>query len=93
MLWEKVKFSEGPRLTGRIETILPNGKAGFIKTPEGGSHYFRLQSFQGRRDTATVGTEVSFYLEDGFDAKKNRPSQVAVHVAPNRELKTGSKGT
>ncbi|MEW6667543.1 MAG: hypothetical protein AB1512_20240 [Thermodesulfobacteriota bacterium] len=87
-LWEKIHSDMKPPLQGRISKLLPNGKAGFIETQEGRSYYFRLNSFRGRRDRAVPGTEVWFYLEDGFDAKKNRPSQVAVDV---KEIQGRSK--
>ncbi|MDR0981880.1 MAG: hypothetical protein LBM07_01375 [Culturomica sp.] len=77
-LWSRLKFADRQLLSGVIKTILPNGKAGFIETASHKSYYFRLKDCKGK---AAVGQKVKFYLEKGFDAKKNKETENAVEVS------------
>lgn len=81
-LWEKLKFSNQTQLTGIIKSILPNGKAGFIVTENKKSYYFQLRSFKSKPELAKEGQKVTFFLEEGFDAKKNQKTENAVNVKP-----------
>lgn len=83
-LWEKLKFSDQTQLTGTIKSILPNGKAGFIETENKKSYYFQLRSFKAKPALAKVGQKVTFFLEEGFDTKKNQKTENAVNVRPIR---------
>lgn len=83
-LWEKLKFCDQTQLTGTIKSILPNGKAGFIETENKRSYYFQLRSFKAKPALAKVGQKVTFFLEEGFDTKKNQKTVNAVNVKPIR---------
>ena len=79
-IWEKLKFNNQTQLTGTIKAILPNGKAGFIETENKKSYYFQLRNFKAKPELAKVGQKVTFFLEEGFDAKKNQKTENAVNV-------------
>lgn len=83
-LWENLKFSNQIQLTGTIKTILPNGKAGFIEAENKKSYYFQLRSFKAKPELAKKGQKVTFFLEEGFDTKKNQKTENAVNVKPIR---------
>lgn len=82
--WEALRFSEEGKKHGRIKSILPTGNAGFIQQDKGGTFFFRVNDFKGRRSLLEAGLEVSFYLEDGFDRKKNKATKVAVNICSER---------
>lgn len=79
-LWEELKFVGKPLSYGRIKTILPNGKNGFITADDGKDYFFRMASFGGPFRLAQPTAQVSFYLEEGFDAKKGCAAINAVNV-------------
>lgn len=79
--WNRIKFGDRPRLEGKVVKLLPNGKAGFVDTVEGRSYYFHINAFQGRKQEVRPGLQVTFFVEKGFDKKKNRPSEVAVNIS------------
>jgi tetratricopeptide (TPR) repeat protein len=79
-LWEKLKFNNRTPLSGVIKSILPNGKAGFVETGNRKSYYFQLRNFKGKPELAQAGQKVTFFLEDGFDAKKNKKTENAVNL-------------
>ncbi len=79
-VWKYLKFEQQKQYKGKIKIILPNGNAGFIKCENGESFYFNVKEFKNRRDDFKEGTEVTFYLEDGFDKKKNRRVKNAIKV-------------
>ncbi len=83
-LWEKLKFSNQTQLTGTIKAILPNGKAGFIETENKKSYYFQLRNYKAKSELAKVGQKVTFFLEEGFNTKKNPKTENAVNVKPTR---------
>ncbi|MCS7018600.1 MAG: tetratricopeptide repeat protein [Bernardetiaceae bacterium] len=83
-LWEKLKYSNQTELTGTIKCILPNGKAGFIETENKKSYYFQLRNFKAKPELAKQGQKVTFFLEEGFDKKKNQKTENAVNVKPKR---------
>ena len=83
-LWEKLKFSNQTQLTGTIKSILPNGKAGFIESENKKSYYFQLRNFKAKPELAKVGQKVTFFLEEGFDTKKNQKTENAVNIKPTR---------
>ena len=78
--WNQLKFKNKKQYSGKIKTILPNRNAGFIESVNGESYYFQIREFNGRRHEAREGVRVNFYLEDGFDRKKNRIVKNAVKV-------------
>jgi tetratricopeptide (TPR) repeat protein len=83
-LWEKLKFSNQTQLTGTIKSILPNGKSGFIETENKKSYYFRINNFLSKQKWLQIGQKVTFFLEEGFDTKKNQKTENAVNVKPTR---------
>jgi tetratricopeptide (TPR) repeat protein len=83
-LWEKLKFSNQTHLIGTIKSILPNGKAGFIETENKKSYYFKINNFLAKQKWCQVGNKVTFFLEEGFDTKKNQKTENAVNVKPTR---------
>lgn len=80
--WQAIKFEGKTHYTGKITKLLPSGKAGFVAVADGGSYYFNANAFAGPKKLLKPGTVVTFYLEDGFDFKKNRPSKNAVYLTP-----------
>ena len=79
-IWNTLKFDAQLQHTGKIKTILPNGKAGFVETDKGKSYYFSIKDFKGKRERVQVNQPVKFYLEEGYDAKKNKKTMNAVGV-------------
>lgn len=65
---------------GRIERILPGGKAGFLKDSEGSQYYFRTSSLY--RVRPQEGERVTFYVEDFFETGKEKPAHRAVDIEP-----------
>ncbi len=81
MFWEDLKYSNLSPYTGVIVNILPNGKAGFIKPDSGGeNYYFSVYDFKDDNNLLKIGNKVSFFLEDGFDKKKNKKTKNAVNI-------------
>ena len=79
-IWNTLKFNTQPQYTGKIKTILPNGKAGFVETCKGKTYYFSMREFKGKREQAQASQLVTFYLEEGYDAKKDRKTMNAVRL-------------
>ena len=64
---------------GRIERILPGGKAGFLKDREGSQYYFRTSSlYRVRRKKG----ESHFLRRDFFETGKEKPAHRAVDIEP-----------
>jgi tetratricopeptide (TPR) repeat protein len=82
IIWNSLKYSGKEKYSGVIKSILPNGKAGFVECSNGQSYYFLLKELAAQPHKAHDGTRVTFYLEDGFDAKKNKKVQNAVKLEP-----------
>jgi tetratricopeptide (TPR) repeat protein len=80
--WMALQESKEQRLQGKILSLLPHGKAGFIGTIDNQSYYFEMRSVRGDRRKVVVGCEVSFVLEEGFDQRKQRKVMNAVRVVP-----------
>jgi len=62
---------------GVVQSILSNGKAGFIKSGNK-TYYFRFADVLDRE--VSQGQSVQFLLKPGFDKKKNRATEVAYQV-------------
>jgi predicted Zn-dependent protease/cold shock CspA family protein len=82
-IWEQLKFGTQELLKGIIKTIIAEGKAGFIETDNKKFYFFSAKDFKGRRDLMQQGQKVTFFLEDGFDKKKNQPTKIAVNIRNN----------
>lgn len=84
-LWYNLKFKNKEQYSGFIKTILSNGKAGFIEAEDKKQYYFELKNFKGNSSLIKQGLKVKFYLEEGFDKKKNKKSLNAVNITPNNK--------
>lgn len=80
--WTSLKNSQKTRYSGHIKTILPNGRAGFIKSKDGTDYYFRLNDYKGNRNMMVEGTNVEYFLEDSFDRVKQTQSMKATEITP-----------
>ena len=83
--WEKHKFSKLPKHTGKIKTMLPNGKAGFITSENGKDFYFKIFSFNGNRKRIVSGLGVEFFVQESFDRVKNEKAFQAVNITPKKD--------
>ncbi|MCB4205247.1 tetratricopeptide repeat protein [Deferribacterales bacterium Es71-Z0220] len=78
-LWSDIYFSNKTQYQGVISGYLPNNKAGFIKTDKQ-SYYFKTSEMLGKKAEFNIGSKVTFYLEDSYDPKKNKPVKNAVRI-------------
>lgn len=65
---------------GVIASILPHGKAGFIRSGEI-SYYFKTSDCHFAPHHATPNLTVTFCLASSFDLKKQKESTIAVNIA------------
>ena len=75
--WHAWREAYNPRLNGRIVTLLGEGAAGFIRTDDDASYYFRAKGIHGKLEQ---GAAVTFRTAPGFDRKKGVPTTIAVDV-------------
>ncbi|MBT4753439.1 MAG: cold shock domain-containing protein [Candidatus Marinimicrobia bacterium] len=80
--WDKHKFSKLPKHIGKIKTMLPNGKSGFITSEDGEDFYFKIFSFNGNKKRIIAGLKVEFFVQESFDRSKNEKSYQAVNITP-----------
>lgn len=73
------KLKNQEKLRGVIAKILPNNKAGFIKS-EDKSYYFKTRDVKAPRSEVKEGRKVEFFIEKGFDYKKQVETEVAVYI-------------
>lgn len=78
--WKEVKFQNQQPTYGKINRIFPHGKSGFIKGDDGGSYFFNSYEFKGDANKYREGVKVSFYIEDGYDKKKDEVKPNAVNI-------------
>ena len=78
-IWNMLKYEAKPLYTGKIKSVLPNGKAGFVEA-DGKPYYFSMREFRGKREALQVNQSVTFYLEEGYDVKKGRRTMNAVRL-------------
>lgn len=78
--WMGEKHAGQERHDGKIEKILPGGKAGFLKEKDGSQYYFRTASLY--RVRPEEGAKVTFYVEDFFVTGKEKPARRAVDIEP-----------
>lgn len=62
---------------GTVTKVLANGGSGFLALEDGTSLYFSMAPGETAPET---GTQVRFTIIDGYDKKKDRPSEKAVDV-------------
>ena len=75
-VWDRMNESQSERIKGKVASILPNGKAGFVKAGKN-SFYFSMGRLEGK---IRSGDTISFELTEGFDKKKNKAVKNAVHI-------------
>jgi tetratricopeptide (TPR) repeat protein len=80
-IWDEYLFEGQEKLTGTINKILPNGKAGFIKQDSSReTYYFNFSSVKARKQDIKEGKSVKFFLKNSFDKKKNKESKEAIEI-------------
>jgi tetratricopeptide (TPR) repeat protein len=79
-IWNTLKYDTQQQHTGRIKSILPSGKAGFVEADKGKSYYFLMRDFKSTKENAQVNQLVTFYLTEGYDAKKGKKTMNAVRL-------------
>ena len=77
--WKKNRNRGEVLYEGTINIILPNKKDGFIKCIDGNTYYFRGNSVNYKG--YGCNQKVTFYLKDGFDKKKQRPTKQAYDIS------------
>lgn len=76
--WLEEKHAGETPHTGKIEKLLPGGKAGFLKEYTGGQYYFRTSSLY--HVPLEEGAKVQFYIEEFFQSGKEQPARRAVDI-------------
>jgi len=80
-IWDEYLFEGQEKLTGTINKILPNGKAGFIKQDNSSeTYYFNFSSVKAKKQDIKEGKSVKFFLKNSFDKKKNKESKEAIEI-------------
>ncbi|RMH69278.1 MAG: hypothetical protein D6685_01445, partial [Bacteroidetes bacterium] len=80
--WQEHLDRLEPRQEGEIASVLPGGKAGFVRTAEGQSFFFRASELKGARPEP--GLRVSFRTAPGYDRKKQKATIDAIDLRPQR---------
>ena len=78
--WKELKFKTQQPNYGTIKRIMPHGKTGFIKRDDGEDFFFNRFEFKGDPNKYREGVKVSFYLEEGYDKKKDEIKLNAVNI-------------
>ena len=78
--WKDLKFRTQQPNYGTIKRIMPHGKTGFIKRDDGEDFFFNGYEFKGDPNKYREGIKVSFYLEEGYDKKKDEVKLNAVNI-------------
>lgn len=78
--WKDMKFKTQQPNYGTIKRIMPHGKTGFIKRDDGEDFFFNGFEFKGDPNKYREGIKVSFYLEEGYDKKKDEVKMNAVNI-------------
>lgn len=68
--WRELKFSQMPQMTGRINNLVGNGNAAFIRGDDGNDYYFKVRSFRGPRNRVQPGVPVRFRVQANPDPNK-----------------------
>ena len=78
--WKDLKFKTQQPNYGKINRIFPHGKSGFILRDDGDSFFFNSYEFKGDPNKYRENVKVSFYLEEGYDKKKDEVKMNAVNI-------------
>ena len=85
-----------PTTKGEVTRLLPNSNgpsiAGFVKDETGTSYFFAFNNAKIRPENIAPGLKVKFYLQDGFDKKKNIAVKNAVEVKTDVSSKPKTEG-
>ena len=81
LVWNKILDKKRVKSKGVIATIMAHGRSGFIKTPDKKNYYFDIKNIINLRGNSCLeGKNVEFFIENGFDRKKNKESLQAVMI-------------
>lgn len=83
-IWTQVIESNMPSYEGKIVHVLPNQKACFISS-KGESYFGSKNDFRGNPDFFRKGQQVLFMITEGYDRKKKKKTQVAIHIRPKNK--------
>ena len=78
--WKELKFKHQQPNYGIISRIFPHGKTGFVKRDDGESFFFNGFEFKGDPNKYRENVKVRFYLEEGYDRKKDEVKMNAVNI-------------
>jgi len=78
--WTKINALNQKRYAGFIKKLLPNKKSGFIEASDGKTYYFQIKNIKDNPANLYESRKVTFCIEDSYDAKKNKPSKIAVEI-------------
>ncbi len=78
--WKDLKFKHQQPNYGIISRIFPHGKTGFVKRDDGESFFFNGFEFKGDPNKYRENVKVRFYLEEGYDRKKDEVKLNAVTI-------------
>ena len=78
--WKDLKFKHQQPNYGIISRIFPHGKTGFVKRDDGESFFFNGFEFKGDPNKYRENVKVRFYLEEGYDRKKDEVKMNAVNI-------------
>lgn len=76
--WKQVKLESLPKGTGIVKSLLPKGNAGFITSNTGEDLFFQVRNVKQRN--INVNSNVSFYIINSYDQKKQRESKEAIEI-------------
>jgi|GEM_PF-1895109 len=76
----KAQANNIPRIEGKIDFLLPHGKAGFITGKDGKNYYFSLRDVTSGRNAAAPGIRVTFITVLSYDPVKQKPSVKAINI-------------
>lgn len=79
-LWTTLAFEFGESQKGKIITLFPNRKGGFLRGKDGRTCFFSAAAFRSEKRLMQIGQEVEFITATGFDAKKRQESTIAIHI-------------
>ncbi|GJQ64198.1 MAG: hypothetical protein SCALA702_32510 [Melioribacteraceae bacterium] len=76
--WKNYLSENEEVFSGKIKTLLNEGKAGFISSDEGADYYFNSRDFQNEKNKLKPGNPIKFVLKESYDRKKKRLSKIAI---------------
>ncbi len=80
-IWSEITYADTPVYEGRIQSILPNGQAGFVQSGKQ-SYFASIRDFRASAKLFQKGQAVRFMLKDGYDKKKQRKTKNAFNIHP-----------